>query len=112
MENLELLKRIEEFAKTIYPMLKNFPKAEKFAMCSEVKINLYNLYQFTYRAKFVKSKRLCYLQESEGYLATLRFILKLARENKYISMGAYKEIDLSLTEISKMLSGYIKSSVK
>lgn len=109
--SLELSKRIEEFAKTIYPKLKNFPKSEKFSMCSEIKENIYNLYSYTARANYVKSKRLAYLQESEGYLTTLRFILKLARENNYLSFRGYQEYDLKLTEISKMLSGYIKSTL-
>lgn len=109
--DLELLKKIEVFVIKIYPALINFPKAEKFALCSEIKDNAYKLHQFTSRANYVKSKRLQYLQESEGYLSTLRFLLKIAKIRKYISLGFFKEIDLDLTEISKMLTGYIKTII-
>lgn len=80
-------------------------------MCSEIKNCIYQLYEYTDRANYVKSKRLAYLQESEGYLTTLRFILKVARNQKYLSKGAYENLDLDLTEISKMLTGYIKATI-
>ena len=38
-------------------------------------------------------------------------MIKLARDRKYVSIGKYREIDLKLTEIGKMLSGYIKSTL-
>ena len=109
--SLEISKRIEVFTLKIYGKLVNFPKAEKFALCSEIKENLYNLYQYTSRANYVKSKRLYYAQEAEAHLTTVRFLFKIAKERKYISLGFYKEIDLDLTEISKMLTGYIKSVI-
>lgn len=37
--------------------------------------------------------------------------MKLSKHRKYISKGFFEEIDLDLTEINKMLSGYIKSTV-
>lgn len=111
MNNLQLLIKIEEFIYKIYPMLINFPKAEKYALCSEIKENLYELHQLVSRANFVKSKRLYYSQEAEGRLETIKFFVKLCRHRKYISLGAFKDLDLELTEISKMLTGYIKTTI-
>lgn len=111
MNNLQLLTKIEEFIYKIYPMLINFPKAEKYSLCSEIKENLYELHQLISRANYVKSKRLYYAQEAEGRLETLKFLVKLCRQRKYISLGAFKELDLDLTEISKMLTGYIKTTI-
>lgn len=111
MNNLQLLTKIEEFIYKIYPMLINFPKAEKYSLCSEIKENLYELHQLISRANYVKSKRLYYSQEAEGRLETLKFLTKLCRQRKYISLGAFKKLDLDLTEISKMLTGYIKTTI-
>lgn len=110
--NLKLYRKIEELLNRIYPMLVNFPKAEKYSLCSEIKGTFYNLLQYIARANYVKSKRLNYLQEAEGYLTQLRLLIKLSFNLKYISKGAYKDLDESLTEISKMLAGYIKQTIK
>jgi len=50
-----------------------------------------------------------YLQEADGYLQILKVLMKLSKHRRYISEGFFKEIDLQLTEINKLLSGYIKS---
>lgn len=108
---LELSKRVETFTLKIYPKLINFPKAEKYVLCSDIRQKLFNLHGVISQANYVKSKRLYYLQEAEANLETLKFMLKLSRDRKYISIGQYREIDLDLTEIGKMLTGYIKSTL-
>lgn len=108
---LQLLKRVETFTLEIYPKLINFPKAEKYVLCSDIRSKLFNLYGVISQANYVKSKRLYYLQEAEADLEALKFTIKLARDRKYVSIGQYREIDLKLTEIGKMLSGYIKSTL-
>ena len=50
------------------------------------------------------------MQEADGYLQTLKTLMKLSKQRKYISDGFFKEIDLELTEINKILSGYIRSA--
>ncbi len=60
-------------------------------------------------ANSVRSKRLTYLQEADGFLQVLKTLMKLSKQRKYISIGFFKEIDVELTEINKLLSGYIRS---
>lgn len=103
-------KKSEALLNRIYPALVNFPKAEKYALCSEIKQNFYDLIKFIEMANSVKSKRKFYAQEADGHLQTLKVLIKLARNQKYISKGFYREIDTNLTEINKMLSGFIRSS--
>lgn len=50
-----------------------------------------------------------YAQEADGYLQTLKVLIKLSKERKYISVNFFEMIDLELTEISKMISGYIRA---
>lgn len=93
----------------IYPALVNFPKAEKFALCAEIKQNFYGLIKYIEMANSVKSKRKTYAQEADGHLQVIKTLMKLARNQKYISKGFYREVDANLTEINKMLSGFIRS---
>ena len=109
---LKVYKNTEELLYKLYPKLVNYPKAEKFSLCSEIKDCLFNMLRCISLGTTVKSKRVSYLQEADGYLQTLKVLMKLSRQRKYISVGFYREIDLEMTEINKMLSGYIKSSAR
>lgn len=107
--NLKVFKRTEELLNKIYPRLANYPKSEKFALCQDIKRDFFGLSRNISLGNSVKSKRLEYLQTADGYLQDLKLAIRLSRNRKYISIAFFEEIDLELTEINKMLSGYIKS---
>lgn len=96
----------------VYPRLINYPKAEKFALCQSIKDNFFQFLKYISLGNSVKSKRLTYLQDADGHLQVLKTLFKLSKQRKYISVAYYEEVDLRLTEINKLLSAYIKSSVK
>lgn len=108
--DLMLYRRTEELLYRIYPRLINFPKSEKFSLCQSIKDNFFDLLKSISLGNSVKSKRLTYLQEADGYLQVLKVLIKLSKQRRYISVGFYKEVDLELTEINKMLAGYIRST--
>lgn len=93
----------------IYPALRNFPKSEKFALAQDIKNCFLNYLTYISQADKVKSKRLVYSQEAEGYLQKIKTLMKISFNQHYISKGFYRDISLELTEVSKMLSGYIRS---
>lgn len=109
VNDLVLYRKTEELLYKIYPRLVNFPKSEKFSLCQSIKENFFELLKYISLANSVKSKRMTYLQEADGYLQVLKALIKLSKQRKYISEGFFKDIDLKLTEINKLLSGYIKS---
>lgn len=111
-ENLIVYKKVEELFNQIYPRLINYPKSEKFSLCKDIKDSFYGLMMNISLGNNVKSKRKEYLQTADGHLQVLKSQMKLSRNRKYISKGFFKDIDTKLTEINKMLSAYIKSSVK
>ncbi|MCC5911307.1 MAG: four helix bundle protein [Clostridiaceae bacterium] len=96
----------------MYPKLANYPKSEKFSICQSIKENFFALMKYISLGNSVKSKRLAYLQEADGHLQTLKVLMKLSKQRKYISVGFFREVDLELTEINKLLSGYIRSANK
>lgn len=111
-EGLLVSKRSEALLNRIYPALVNFPKAEKFALCTEIKQNFYHLIKFIEMANSVKSKRRTYAQEADGHLQTVKVLIRLSKNRKYIGTGFYREIDAELTHINKLLSGFIRSAGK
>lgn len=93
----------------MYPRLRNFPKHEKFALSQDIRHTFFEILGNIRQADSVRSKRIEYAQKAEGHLGLLKSQIKLAHRQRYISNGFYKVIDLELTEIGKMLSGYIRS---
>ena len=93
----------------IYPSLKNFPQAEKYSLCKEIKESFINLMRYILLANKVKSKRKYYQEEADGHLQVCKILMKLSYDQKYISHKFHKDISLKLSEIGKMLSDWIKS---
>lgn len=87
----------------------NYPKSEKYALAQDIKNCFLEYLTYIARADKVKSKRLIYAQEAEGYLQKIKTTIRLSFNRKYVSKGFYRDISLELTEISKMLSGYMRA---
>ncbi len=108
--DLIIYRKSEELLYKVYPKLTHYPKSEKFSLCHTIKENFFDLLKFISLGNSVKSKRKAYLQEADAHLQVLKVLMKLSKQRKYISTGFFKEVDVDLTEINKMLSGYIRSS--
>lgn len=111
-EGLLVSKRSEALLNRIYPALVNFPKAEKFALCQEIKLHFYKMIANIEMANNVKSKRKTYAQHADGHLQVIKVLIRLSKNRKYIGQGFYREIDTELTHINKLLSGLIRSAVR
>ncbi len=112
MQELMILKKTEALFSRVYPALVNFPKAEKYAMCADIKSAFVGIIKHISLGGKVKSKRKTYLQEADGYIQMAKILIKLSHERRYISVGFFEHIDQSLSEIERMLSGFIKSTTR
>ena len=103
--------KLEHLFHRVYPALRNFPVAEKFALSQQIKIGFLNSLRGMQLANAVKSKRKDYLFEVEGELLHLNVIFRLSRNQKYISKGFFQDIDEALTEIKILLKGWIRQTI-
>lgn len=110
VNELLVYRKTEELMYRVYPRLMNFPKAEKYGLSQTVKQNFFDLLKAISLGNSVKSKRKTYLQEADGHLQVLKVLLRLSKKRRYISEGFYRDVDLELSEINKLLSGYIRSA--
>ena len=107
--DLIIYKRVEQLLYGIYPVLINFPKSEKHALSQQIKNEIVELLKNISLGNSVKSRRVAYLQQADGHLQILKVLVKLSRQRRYLSVGFFENTDVELTEINKMLAGYIKS---
>jgi four helix bundle protein len=94
----------------IYPSLKNFPNAEKYSLCAEIKDSFLNLLKNILLANKVRSKRKYYQNEADGHLQYCKILIDFSYNQKYINEGFHRNIKLKLSEIGRMLSGWIRKS--
>ncbi|MDY0235055.1 MAG: four helix bundle protein [Gudongella sp.] len=106
-----MYKKTEELLYCVYPRLSNYPKSEKFCLCSDIKNAFFEILTNISLGNSVRSKRTIYLQTADGYLQKLKTLFKLSKQRKYISVQFWEEVDIRLSEINKLLSAYIRSSV-
>lgn len=112
VKKLIVYQKAEHLLYQVYPKLINFPKAEKYALSQSIKQNFFDLLKNIALANSVKSKRMEYLQTADGYLQVLKVLFDLSMQRKYISVNYHEIILMQLSEINKLLSGYIKSVKK
>jgi hypothetical protein len=95
----------------INPILKNFPKYERINMCRDIRDYCNRLGASMNMAAKVPSKRLYYSQEADGHLEALRYCLVVSAKQRYIGLVRLDRLILAIDEISKLISGYIKSAI-
>ncbi len=106
-----LQKKAEIFTELdIYPLLKNFPQAEKYALSQEIKQSCYRLVRAAVMANNLKvvKKRLEWLDEADAEKTYLLVTLKIARTQKYITQKKLLELQGKLEEVGRIIGGLQK----
>lgn len=109
-QGLLVLEKTKALLDRVYPSFRNYPKSEKHALCAEIKRAFYALIANINSASSVPSLRKRYGQEADGHLETLKVMFEVAYKQRYFGKGFYVEIEQELTEISLLLSGFIRSA--
>jgi four helix bundle protein len=109
-ENLTLYKKALSFVDKIYHTISLFPKEEKYSLCDQLKraaISIALNIAEGYGQTNLQFKR--YLNIAKGSVRECVAIITIAKNRTYIDTQAEKDLRQELVEISKMISGLIKS---
>ena len=111
MEEMEVFKNSHRLTLKIYKMTDLFPHTEKFGLISQMRrasssiaTNLIEGSHRFSRKEFRQFERI-----SRGSAGEMKYHLLLAKDLGYLSHDEYAELIGALEEISKMLTGLIKS---
>lgn len=111
MEPSVLQKKAEIFLmREIYPLLNNFPQAEKFSLSQEIKQSCCRLIRAAVMANnlTVIKKRLEWLDEADAEKTLLLVLVSVARDRKYITKGKCFELQGKLNELGRIIGGLQK----
>ena len=109
-----LQKKAEIFLeRDVYPLLKNFPVAEKFSLNQEIKQSCYKLIRATVMANnlTVVKKRLEWLDEADAEKTLLLVLFGIAKNQKYITQKKLFELQGKLNEIGRIIGGLQKDFI-
>ncbi|MGN1382368.1 MAG: four helix bundle protein [Eubacterium sp.] len=109
---LKLQKKTEIMLNTVvYPMLKNFPQAEKFALCQEIKQSYYRILRncALYKTALNREK-LAYLRRIDADIQYLKVLFNVARDQQYITKKKAYYLQTCLKELGAICGGLMKSA--
>ena len=112
IEPLSLQKKVEVLLNTIiYPMLVHFPKAEKFAICQEIKQSCYRMIRESIQYQTaLKRDKLYYLKQIDAELKYLLVLTSVSRDQKYITQKKAEQLQDSIAEIGRITGGLMKTA--
>lgn len=107
--DLIIYKKTETLLNDVYPVLKNFPKSEKFALCQEIKQAFYALLRSIMLANNIKHKRRLFQEEADANLKLILVLLSVAKKQRYITQKKSLQFQMAIEEIGKILGGWMKT---
>ena len=97
-----------DFVLWLLPKVENFPKTCRYTVGDRLASNGLDLLTLLVEAAYVRDKRLL-LQQANGKVNSLRFLLRLAKDLGSISIDSYAFSVGRVDEIGRMVGGWQKS---
>jgi len=111
VEDLEVFKRSHQFTLKIYRITEEFPKSEKFGLVPQMRRAAVsipsNLIEGSHRLNRAEYRH--FVGIAKGSAGELKYQLLLAKDLGYLSDKDYLPLRAEVDEISRMLSGLVKS---
>ena len=111
VEDLEVFKRSHQFTLKIYRITEEFPKSEKFGLVPQMRRAAVsipsNLIEGSHRLNRAEYRH--FVGIAKGSAGELKYQLLLAKDLGYLSDKDYLALRAEVDEISRMLSGPVKS---
>lgn len=95
-------------------LLKKYPKCERFNLCTDIKNLIYECLRNVIYAwkEFENEKKLTYLKKVDVDLVVLKTFILISYKYKYITQKNFMVWTEQVTEIGKLIGGWIKSCQK
>lgn len=91
-----------------FPIVDNFPKFEKFVLCTQIKNLVIDIERKIIRTNKSRKKRK-HLYDLDVMLEELRLLIRFSHERKYLSHKKYENAAKRVNEIGCLLGGWLKS---
>jgi hypothetical protein len=107
MRDFALYEKLNDLAAWLFPVVDRFPKAEKFALCTEIKNSVHRMIRHTIRAQKSRDK-LRWLFEADVELEVLRHFVRHAYARRFISAKRLQVATEHIAEVGRIIGGLIR----
>jgi|SRR5690554_140956 len=111
-ESLKLYAKAQALLMKVYPTLQNYPRVEHHQLCATIKHLFAKLLEHIALAKYATSVsvRMAACKKAAGVLQNLTTWYELSSKRRYIKKEFFEEVDADLTELKKILAGFMKAA--
>jgi hypothetical protein len=111
MDDMEIFVKSTQMLRWLLPHCQHFPKAERFATTKRLQDAAFDFQETLYLANAHSGRtRLNHLQSADAHLNKLRLYLRLAHEWGWLTGGQYAHVSAMVTELGKMLGGWMRAT--
>lgn len=107
-EDLKIMQKVFDMMEYGYAALAQFPKSEKFALCTDIKHSMDVMLERCIEAQKKYFKKTT-LQDMDIEVMKLRAYLRLSHQLGFLPMKKYEVWSGMVVEIGKMLGGWLKT---
>lgn len=111
MEPMKVYQKWEDMAIYLYGALKQYPKSERFTLAADTTRAAIQAGTAITRASAIPSEaaKRREIEKTDNALAELKILIRLGMKLGFLPMKKYELLSGQLTEIGKMVGGWIKS---
>lgn len=111
-QNVPIIVSIYQLYGSFHEVLITFPKTERYNLGESCQTEMLNILKLCLKSASTSdlTKKAEYLRVASASLDTLRLLLCLCKDCKCISNQPYQQLDSKLSEIGRMLGGWLKST--
>jgi len=97
----------------LVPHLEKWPRPQRFFLAQQVLESATDFYRLLLRARKVQGRvRAAVLLDADVELETLRALLRLGQERRYMSLRQYEYVSQALRDVGQQLGGWRRSTEK
>ena len=107
-EDFKVLQKVQDLMEDSYPILNQFPKAEKFSFAQDIRHCINTLLELTITEDKRYTKKTT-IENMDIENEKLKVYIRVAHRLKYIDNHRYATLEKKVVEIGKMIGGLLKS---
>jgi hypothetical protein len=111
-EDLIIFQKHYDFMCYFFPVIDNFPKREKFTLCTRLKNRVYKILDLIIDANETQGSNIRFLNRIDMELKKLKIQVRFAKDRKHLSPRKQEIVIKKIDEIGRLLGGWIKSCKK
>lgn len=109
--SLKVYQKWEDMAAYLYIALRSYPKSERFTLAAETSKALWEIGTCIMRANSVygKPEKRRLIEQADLALVRMKVLVRMGMKLNFLALKKYEILSGQVTEIGKMLGGWLKS---